>query len=74
MYAIRSYYEMQHIDYTEQLKIKQSILVQSLRKYTPSLNADALVEKTLGMKDGYGYRNKSQMPFRNMNFGLGLVV
>ncbi|MGD9909579.1 MAG: 23S rRNA (uracil(1939)-C(5))-methyltransferase RlmD [Candidatus Izemoplasmatales bacterium] len=64
--------QMQHIDYTEQLKIKQSILVQSLRKYTPSLNADQLVEKTLGMKDGYGYRNKSQMPFRNLNFGLAL--
>lgn len=63
---------MQHIDYTEQLKIKQSILKQSLKRYT-NLNPDNVnIQKTLGMEYQYKYRNKSQMPFRNTNFGLAL--
>ncbi|MBN2876446.1 MAG: 23S rRNA (uracil(1939)-C(5))-methyltransferase RlmD [Bacilli bacterium] len=64
--------QMQHIDYTEQLKIKQSILKQSLKKYT-NLDVENLhICKTLGMEYAYKYRNKSQMPFRNTNFGLAL--
>ncbi len=64
--------QMQHIDYIEQLKTKQSILKQSFRKYTPNIDSDLIIKKTLGMKDNFGYRNKSQLPFKNMNFGLGL--
>ena len=30
------------------------------------------IAKTIGQKPSYGYRNKSQMPFRNTNFGLAL--
>ncbi len=64
--------QMQHIDYIEQLKIKQSILKQSLRKYT-SLDVEKLeILKTKGMDNSYQYRNKSQMPFKNTNFGLAL--
>ncbi len=63
---------MQHIDYKEQLKIKQKIIVQALRKYTDLPKPDHLVKKTIGMENPYGYRNKSQMPFRNTNFGLAL--
>lgn len=63
---------MQHIEYTEQLKIKQSIIKQALKKYT-NLNVDKLeIDKTKGMKSEYHYRNKSQMPFKNTNFGLAL--
>jgi len=63
---------MQHIEYNEQLKMKQSILKQSLRKYTDIDENGGLIRKTLGMKNSYGYRNKSQMPFRNLNFGIAL--
>ncbi len=64
--------QLQHIDYKEQLKIKQSIIKQSLKKYT-NLSVDQLdLKKTLGMEYTYKYRNKSQMPFRNTNFGLAL--
>jgi 23S rRNA (uracil-5-)-methyltransferase RumA len=63
---------MLHIAYSEQLKIKQSILKQSLKRYT-ELNVDRLdIRRTLGMKENFGYRNKSQMPFKNTNLGLSL--
>ena len=63
---------MQHIDYKEQLKIKQSIIKQALKKYT-TINVDELdLFKTKGMEYFYKYRNKSQMPFKNTNFGLAL--
>lgn len=64
--------QMQHIDYHEQLKIKQSILKQSLKRYT-SLDVESIeIKRTLGMKESFHYRNKSQMPFRNTNLGLSL--
>ncbi len=64
--------QMQHIEYTEQLKIKQSILRQSLKKYT-NIDLDKIkIDKTLGMDYPYKYRNRSQMPFKNTNFGLAL--
>jgi len=63
---------MLHIAYPEQTKIKQSILKQSLKRYT-DLNVDRLdIRKTLGMRNNFGYRNKSQMPFKNTNLGLSL--
>lgn len=64
--------QMQHIEYKEQLKIKRKAIIQALRKYT-QLDVDALdFKKTLSMDDPYHYRNKSQMPFKNTNFGLAL--
>ncbi|MBU1144338.1 MAG: 23S rRNA (uracil(1939)-C(5))-methyltransferase RlmD [Firmicutes bacterium] len=64
--------QMQHIEYHEQLKIKQSILIQSLRRYTSVNENEIEIKKTLGMKESFNYRNKSQMPFKNTNFGLAL--
>ncbi|MFA6647804.1 MAG: 23S rRNA (uracil(1939)-C(5))-methyltransferase RlmD [Candidatus Izemoplasmatales bacterium] len=64
--------QMQHIDYKEQLKIKQSIIKQALRRYTDLSTEKLEINKTIGMSDPYHYRNKSQMPFRNTNFGLAL--
>lgn len=64
--------QMQHIDYKEQLKIKQSIIKQALRRYTNVNTNEVLINRTLGMSNPYNYRNKSQMPFRNTNFGLAL--
>ncbi len=64
--------QMQHIAYDEQRKIKQSILKQSLRRYT-ELDVDRLdILNTIGMAKNFGYRNKSQMPIRNTNLGLSL--
>lgn len=64
--------QLQHVDYSEQLKHKQHLLKQSLKRYT-TLNVDKLIiKKTLGMTDNYHYRNKAQMPFKNTNFGLSL--
>lgn len=63
---------MLHIAYPEQMKIKQSILKQSLRRYT-DLDIDRLdIRRTLGMKSSFGYHNKSQMPFKNTPNGLTL--
>ncbi|XMB73137.1 23S rRNA (uracil(1939)-C(5))-methyltransferase RlmD [Mycoplasmatota bacterium WC30] len=64
--------QMQHIDYKEQLKIKQSIIKQALNKYTKLKTDEVDLRKTKGMDYFYKYRNKSQMPFRNANFGLVL--
>lgn len=64
--------QLQHVEYSEQLKHKQHLLKQSFKRYT-KLDVDRiLIKKTLGMKNNYGYRNKSQMPFKNTNFGLAL--
>jgi 23S rRNA (uracil-5-)-methyltransferase RumA len=64
--------QLQHIDYLEQLKIKQSIIKQALRRYT-SINIEKLeINKTLEMEEAYCYRNRSEMVFRNTNFGLAL--
>jgi len=64
--------QMQHIEYKEQLKIKLSIIRQALSRYTDYLVDNIEIRKTLGMKETFWYRNKSQMPFRNTNFGLAL--
>jgi tRNA (uracil-5-)-methyltransferase len=64
--------QMQHIRYKDQLSSKQSILQQSLKRYT-DLNVDALeIRAPLGMEHNFAYRNKSQMPFKNTNMGLAL--
>ncbi len=64
--------QMQHIDYKEQLKIKQKTVIQALKKYTELSKDELDVKKTIGMENPYFYRNKSQMPFKNTNFGLTL--
>ncbi len=61
--------QTQHLQYQEQLKSKRHLLRQSLKRYT-DLDPDRIdIRKTIGMKDPFGYRNKSQMPFSNTNFG-----
>jgi len=64
--------QMQHIEYKEQLKIKQSILHQSLARYTDVDLRQTDIHRTIGMDDTYHYRNKAQMPFKQTNFGLAL--
>lgn len=62
---------MQHIQMTEQLKIKREILINSLRRYTKLDIDKTRIEKTYPSED-ISYRNKSQMPFKDTNFGLAL--
>ncbi|MBN2504303.1 MAG: 23S rRNA (uracil(1939)-C(5))-methyltransferase RlmD [Bacilli bacterium] len=64
--------QMQHIEYKEQLKIKLSIIRQALNRYTKLSDDEVVVKKMLGMDNTFWYRNKSQMPFKNTNFGLSL--
>ncbi len=64
--------QMLHIEYKEQLKIKQSIIKQAMTRYTDIQLSNRILKKTLGMKENFWYRNKSQMPFKNTNFGLAL--
>ena len=64
--------QMQHIAYKEQLKIKQSIIKQALRRYTKLNTEKLLINKTISMEEPYYYRNRSQMVFKNTNFGLSL--
>ncbi len=63
---------IQHIDYTMQLKIKRNILINSLRKYTKNLDVDNTKIYLTVPSTEIAYRNKSQMPFRDTNFGLSL--
>ncbi|NLF48414.1 MAG: 23S rRNA (uracil(1939)-C(5))-methyltransferase RlmD [Acholeplasmataceae bacterium] len=64
--------QMQHIDYKEQLKIKQQILYQALSRYTDLDLKQPFIQRTLATNNSFHYRNKSQMPFKNTNFGLAL--
>ena len=61
----------QHIEYTEQLKIKREILINSLRRYTKLDTSKIRIEKCVP-SESVDYRNKSQMPFKDTNFGLAL--
>ncbi len=63
---------MQHIDYKEQLKIKGKLLQQAFNRYTDFNAEQQNIQKTIGMNHAFKYRNKSQMPFKNTNFGLAL--
>jgi 23S rRNA (uracil-5-)-methyltransferase RumA len=64
--------QMQHIDYAEQLKSKRHLLKQALKRYASGDPDRIDIRRTIGMKVPFGYRNKSQMPFANTNFGLAL--
>jgi len=63
---------MQHIKDNEQLKIKREILINSLKRYTKSLDLDSLDIALTKPSPEIAYRNKSQLPFRDTNFGLSL--
>ena len=66
---------LQHISYAAQLKLKQTQVVDALRKiggFEKELEDKSfVVEPTVGMEDPWRYRNKSQMPFaRNKDFEI----
>ena len=63
---------MQHIKMNEQLKIKRQILINSLKRYTPKLDLKNTKIDLTTTSPEIAYRNKSQLPFRDTNFGLAL--
>lgn len=62
---------LEHVAMPEQLKIKRQILINSIKKYTKLDPFKLRIEKTVPSEE-INYRNKSQMPFRDTNFGLAL--
>jgi len=63
---------MQHIKDNEQLKIKREILINSLKRYAKFIDIENTnIGLTVPSKE-IAYRNKSQLPFRDTNFGLSL--
>lgn len=55
---------LQHLAYPAQLKFKQKLVSDLLQK---AHLADLAVEQTLGMAEPYAYRNKAQVPVREIN-------
>lgn len=62
--------QIQHIDYDEQLQLKEEMLTQSLEKYSGIDLKDVTIKDMVGMKNPTHYRHKSQMPVRNTKYGL----
>lgn len=62
---------MQHIAMPEQLKIKREILINSIKRYSGVDPSTLNIQRTVPSED-IAFRNKSQMPFRDTNFGLAL--
>lgn len=54
---------LQHISYYEQLKFKQSLVKNNLKKFG---NIDFDVPLTIESKNQYGYRNKLQLPVQEI--------
>ena len=52
--------QLQHLDYSQQLKEKRDIVIQSLERHT-NLPIDQMdIRETMGMENPWNYRNKSQ--------------
>ncbi len=52
--------QLQHLHYTQQLKEKRDIVIQSLERHTKLPVAKMDIRPTIGMENPWGYRNKSQ--------------
>ncbi|MFW5793912.1 MAG: 23S rRNA (uracil(1939)-C(5))-methyltransferase RlmD [Bacillota bacterium] len=64
--------DMQHIEYREQLKIKQLLLEQAFRRYTDLNMIKSKVKKTITINEPYNYGNYADLVLRNTNFGLNM--
>ena len=63
-----------HIDYTEMLKYKKELLIESIRRYTKLNPKQFEIRDTLGMDMPYHYRNKSTALVRKYNNKLTVAM
>lgn len=62
--------QIQHIDYQEQLSLKEEMLFQAFNRYT-NLDLDTIkFNNIIGMNNTKHYRYKAQMPVKNTEYGL----
>jgi 23S rRNA (uracil1939-C5)-methyltransferase len=52
--------QLQHLDYSQQLKEKRDIVIQSLERHTNLPINQMDIRETMGMENPWNYRNKSQ--------------
>ncbi|MCK5761831.1 MAG: 23S rRNA (uracil(1939)-C(5))-methyltransferase RlmD, partial [Candidatus Izimaplasma sp.] len=62
--------QIQHIDYQEQLFLKEEMLIQAFDRYT-NLDINTIkFNSMIGMNNTKHYRSKAQMPVENTKYGL----
>lgn len=61
--------ELEHLKYSAQLKFKEDIIRQSLRKFKPKGYQKMKIRPTIGMNYPYEYRNKAQFQIRKTKNG-----
>jgi 23S rRNA (uracil-5-)-methyltransferase RumA len=59
-----------HIEYEEQLSLKEEMLAQTIARYTSIPQETLKIDKMVGMNNPRYYRHKAQMPVRNTKTGL----
>lgn len=62
--------QIQHIEYKEQLRLKEEMLSQSFERYAGLDISTIKFNKMIGMNNNTHYRNKSQMPVKNTKSGI----
>ena len=61
--------ELEHLQYSAQLKFKEDIIRQSLAKFKPQGYRQMEIRPTIGMDEPYRYRNKAQFQIRKSKSG-----
>jgi 23S rRNA (uracil-5-)-methyltransferase RumA len=62
--------QIQHIEYQEQLALKEEMLQQTIERYSGVNISDITWNDMVGMNTPRHYRHKAQMPVENTKYGL----
>ncbi|WP_137596824.1 23S rRNA (uracil(1939)-C(5))-methyltransferase RlmD [Paucilactobacillus kaifaensis] len=57
-------FELEHLEYSQQLKFKRDLIQQSLEKFQPRGFKHYQIKQTIGMDNPFEYRNKAQFQVR----------